>query len=131
MAHEAQVVTTSARPTAVVAQATTWEKFPSVWMLWLDQVYAFLKTSDMTRSGHNVMLYQDDVPNVEVGVEVTGPFSPAGPVTPSVLPAGEAAMTIHRGPYDLLNAAHQAIRAWCVANGRPITGCRWDLRRLA
>lgn len=36
-------------------------------------------------------------------------------------------MTTHRGPYDFLNAAHQAIRTWRAANGRPIAGCRWEI----
>ena len=76
MSHEVQVVTTSPRPTAVVARATTWAEFPSVWMQLLDQVYAFLKTSDVQQTGHNVMLYKDGVPNVEVGVEVSGAFEP-------------------------------------------------------
>ena len=44
------------------------------------------------------MLYKDDVPNVEVGVEVEGPFAADGSVVPSALPAGETAMIVHRGP---------------------------------
>ena len=93
----------------------------------LDQVNAFLKRGGATQDGHNVMLYKDRVPNVEVGVQVTGPFAPAGSVVPSTLPAGEAATTVHRGPYDRLDDAHQAIHAWCASNGRELAGPRWEV----
>ena len=35
-------------------------------------------------------------------------------------PAGEAAVVVHRGPYEKLAAGHQALRQWCAANGRTI-----------
>ena len=35
-------------------------------------------------------------------------------------PAGEAAVVVHRGPYEKLAAVHQALRQWCAANGRTI-----------
>ena len=78
--NEVRVVTTHARPTAVVARTTTWQEFPSLWMRLLDEVYAFLKNGGATQDGHNVMLYKDDIPNVEVGVQVSGPFAAAGAV---------------------------------------------------
>ena len=127
MSHEVQVVTTNPRPTAVVARSTTWPEFPSLWMQLLDQVYAFLKTSDVQQQGHNVMLYRDDVPNVEVGVEVSGRFPAAGDVVASTLPAGTAAMTTHIGPYDRLGDAHDAIHTWCAANGHTLAGPRWEI----
>jgi effector-binding domain-containing protein len=125
--HEVRVVTTQPRPTAVVACATTWEEFPSRWMQLLDQVYAFLKSGGATQDGHNIMLYKDDVPNVEVGVEVSGPFTSADPVVASVLPEGVAATTLHRGPYDRLGDAHRAIHTWCSTHGRALAGPRWEI----
>jgi effector-binding domain-containing protein len=127
VSNDVRVVTTSPRPTAIIARATTWAEFPSLWMPLLDQVYEFLQTSAIRQEGHNVMLYKDDVPNVEVGVEVSGPFESDGPVVASVLPAGEAAMTVHRGPYDRLDAAHNAIHEWCAAHGHELTRQRWEI----
>jgi effector-binding domain-containing protein len=122
-----RVVTTVERRTAVVARSTTWDEFPRVWRGMLDEVYAFLRQGEVRQEGHNVMLYRDDVPNVEVGVEVTGPFSATGRVVPSVLPACEAAMTVHRGPYDGLDRAHRTVRDWCERHGRALTGVRWEI----
>ena len=73
------------------------------------------------------MLYKDDVPNVEVGVEVTRSFSAPGPVVSSALPAGEVAMVVHRGAYERLDSAHRAVRRWCASNGRELAGPRWEV----
>lgn len=62
-------------PTAVVVAATTWAEFPKLWGPMLDKVWGFLRgdaPEGLYTRGHNIMLYQDDVPNVEVGVQVTG-----------------------------------------------------------
>jgi hypothetical protein len=75
------------------------------------------------------MLYKDDVPNVEVGVEVADSFAPSGRVVPSTLPAGRAARTVARGAPSLdgLTAAHHAFGAWCADSGLEPTGIRWEV----
>ena len=125
--YPVSVKTAVAQPTAVVAAATTWEEFPTLWRTLLDEVYAFVRAGGATQDGRNVMLYRDDVPNVEVGVQVTAPFEPAGRVVPSVLPGGEVASTVHRGPYDVLGEAHVALRAWCASHNHALTGIRWEI----
>jgi effector-binding domain-containing protein len=125
--YEVTLRTVPASPTAVVAAATTWDEFPKLWMSLLDEVYAFVRGGGATQTGHNVMLYRDDVPNVEVGVQVSGPFEPTGRVVPSALPAGEIATALHRGPYDALDEAHLAVRTWCAARGHALTGVRWEI----
>ena len=121
------------RPTIVVAEATTWREYPSRWRAMLDQVYAVVKPRGVAPAGggknrwQNVMLYKDDVPNVEVGVLAAGPFAPTGNVIASELPGGDVATTTHRGPYAELGAAHQAIHDWCEARGRRLAGPRWEI----
>ena len=127
MDYEVRVRTTAESPTAVVAEATTWEEFPALWRGLLDEVYAVLRDGDATQGGHNVMLFRDDVPNVEVGVQVEGTFAPAGRVIPSTLPGGRVATTVHRGPYGGLDAAHRAVHEWCAAHGHELTGTRWEI----
>ena len=127
MFYEVSVRMTAESPTAVVAQATTWDEFPALWRSLLDEVYGFLRSGGATQTGHNIMLFRDDVPNVEVGVQVAGTFDPSGRVVPSALPAGRVATTIHRGSYDGLDAAHRAIRARSAARGHELTGTRWEI----
>ncbi len=121
------------RPTAVVAQTTTWKEFPNVWGPLLDQVYRFVRsraelaTGDGTEQWQNVMLYKDDRPDVEVGVLVTGSFQAEGPVIASELPAGEVATATHRGDYAQLGISHNAVRDHVAAHGRELAGPRWEI----
>lgn len=126
-------VTVDPRPTAVIAQTTTWQEFPSLWGQLLDEVYGFVRgrsdlaTGDGAERWQNVMLYKDDRPDVEVGVLAAGPFEPHGRVNSSMLPGGEAATAIHRGDYAGLGATHDAIRAHVAACGRDLAGPRWEV----
>ena len=91
MTVDVTVTTVEPTPTAVVAAAATWAEFPKLWGPMLDQVWSFLRgdaPAGLYQHGHNIMLYQDDVPNVEVGVQVSRSFDPAGQVVASTLPGG-------------------------------------------
>jgi effector-binding domain-containing protein len=118
---------TPAQPTAVIAERTTWDAFPRLWGKLLDEVWAAVRLEDAITPNRNVMLYKDDVPNVEVGVEVTEPFQRAGRVISSSLPAGRVVMTTHRGSYKDLGSAHEAIIAWCSSHGAERVGPRWEI----
>jgi effector-binding domain-containing protein len=127
MDHVVERITVVSRPTAVVKAATTWPEFPSLWKTLLDEVWACLHAAGISRGCRNVMLYQDDVPHVEVGVELLVPCPLTGQVTASTLPAGQVAMTVHRGGYAGLASAHEAVVRWCAAQGLPLAGPRWEI----
>ena len=127
MGHEVTVVDVAARPTVVIVAATTWQEFPTLWKQLLDEVWTCLRAGGIHRGCRNVMLYRDDVPHVEVGVELNQPCPLTGRVVASSLPAGQAAMTVHRGPYTGLASAHQAVHHWCTANARALAGPRWEI----
>lgn len=127
MRHQVTVMDVAARPTAVVAATTTWQEFPTLWKELLDEVWTSLREGGIRRGCRNVMLYRDDVPHVEVGVELDQPCPLTGRVVTSSLPAGLAAMTVHRGPYAGLASAHQAVRDWCTAHARTPAGPRWEI----
>jgi effector-binding domain-containing protein len=123
---------TTGCPTAVVKTSTTWREFPTLWGTLLDDVWAFLRaTPGLRADGHNVMLYRNGLREgevaVEVGVQVTRSFEAAGRVVPSILPAGEAATTVHTGTPSEIGAAHDTVVAWCAAEGRQLTGLRWEI----
>lgn len=99
-------------------------------MLWpelLDEVWSCLRAGGVDRGARNVMLYLDDRPHVEVGVELLVPCALSGRVVASHLPEGEVATTIHRGAYTGLASAHEAVHDWCAAHGRHIAGPRWEI----
>src|ERR1700722_3153247 len=132
-AEPVRFVTVEAQRTAVVAQTTTWDEFPSLWGLMLGQVYEFVRphpelaTGDDEELWQNVMLYKDQRPDVEVGVLVSGPFQAEGPVMLSALPAGEVATATHRGDYAKLGVTHEAVRDYAAAHGRELAGLRWEI----
>ena len=123
------IVATSPTPTAVIRQSTTWERFPTLWGELLDEVWGHVRGAGV-QAGRNVMLYLDDVPTVEVGVELEGALAePSGRVVASALPEGRAATTVARGApsREGIAAAHGAVVGWCDANGHARTGVRWEV----
>src|ERR1700678_1937933 len=125
-----EVRTVEPVPTAVVMAATTWAEFPKAWGPMLDKVWGFLRANTpdgLYQRGHNIMLYKDDVPNVEVGVQVSGAFDPAGDVVPSALPGGLVATATHTGPIAGIGGTHQAVREWSEANGYRLAGPHWEI----
>ena len=127
VSYEVTVTDVTARPTAVVAAATTWQEFPSLWKELLDEVWACLRAGGIRGGCRNVMLYLDDVPHVEVGVELSRPCPLTGRVVASALPAGRAGVTVHRGSYAGLASAHRAVLDWCAAEGLAPAGPRWEI----
>ena len=132
MAYVVTVERTRECPTTVIKANTTWREFPRLWRPLLDEVWAFLgATPDLRADGHNVMLYRTGLPEVpvavEIGVQVTRPFEAAGRVVPSTLPVAEAATTVHKGAPASIGTAHDAVRAWCSAHGRDLTGVSWEI----
>ncbi len=63
----------------------------------------------------------------DFGVEVTRGFESAGEVYATETPAGEAAIAVHRGPYNRMSEAYDAIEKWMAANGRESAGNTWEI----
>jgi effector-binding domain-containing protein len=61
------------------------------------------------------------------GVEVTRTFKAAGEVYATETPAGEAAVVVHRGPYNRMNEANDAIRQWMAVSRRQSAGHSWEI----
>ena len=105
----------------------------AAWRPALDKVWAFIRgQSGLWTDGHNLFLYHH--PNepgapllCDFGVEVTRSFDSAGEVHATETPGGEAAVAMHRGRYDRVHEAHEAIAQWLVANGRQSAGLSWEI----
>ncbi len=105
----------------------------SAWKPALDKVWQFIRTQPGLRTdGHNIFLYhhpaQPGVPmQCDFGVEVTRAFETASEVHAIATPVGEVAVAVHRGPYDRMNEAHDAVRKWIAANQRESAGHSWEI----
>lgn len=59
---------------------------------------------------------------IEVCAPVREPFEDVGEARGARIPEAEVAWTIHRGPYDKVGAAYEALTAWIEEQGREIDG---------
>jgi effector-binding domain-containing protein len=122
-----------ARQLAAVRREVAPGSVGSAWRPALDKVWEFLRNHPGLRTdGHNVFLYQHPTqPGGQIlcdfGVEITRAIAAEGEVRAAETPAGDAAVAIHRGPYDRLHEAHDAIRKWMSANRRESAGYSWEI----
>jgi len=127
------VRTVHARKLAAVRREVEPGGVGSAWGPALDKVWEFIRSQPGLRTdGHNIFLYHHPTQPAgpilcDFGVEVTRTFEPAGEVYATETPVGEAAIAVHRGPYNRLNEAHDAIGKWMSANRRQSAGHSWEI----
>lgn len=71
--------------------------------------------------------YREKNLSVDFGVQIVRSFERKDEVHCVTTPAGEAVMTLHRGPYDKLLAAHAAIHEWCRNNNKSTGDFSWEI----
>jgi effector-binding domain-containing protein len=79
------------------------------------------------KGGRHVAVYWDGSIRLEVGVELSVPFTEQDGVVRSATPAGQAVWATHFGPYGRLGAAHEAIVQWSKANNHRLAGPSWEI----
>ena len=90
------------------------------------EVWSFARSARLPRPGRHVALYLADG-LVEVGAEVSQPFTGNERIHCSQLPGGKVATAVHFGPYGSLGNAHAAIREWCARQGHRFSGASWEI----
>jgi effector-binding domain-containing protein len=90
------------------------------------RVWTFARAAGLPRPGRHTALYLGD-DSVEVGAEVSAPFTGTEEFHCSQLPAGPTAHAVHFGPYGGLREAHTAVREWCAEHGHRPTGVVWEI----
>src|SRR5437660_7062359 len=116
----------SGRPLAVVRRRAASRELSKVVPDACGTVWNVMRAQQVAGAGRHVAVYLDGQINLEVGVELDGPFTGHGEVVASATPPGLVATTTHFGPYPLLHQAHEAIRRWCADNGHPMSGPNWE-----
>jgi len=105
----------------------------SAWGPAVGKVWDFIRSQPgLWTNGHNIFLYhhpkQPGAPILcDFGVEVTRTFETAGEVYATETPGGEAAVAVHRGPYNRMNEAYDAIEKWMAAMRRESVGLSWEI----
>ena len=101
----------------------------------LPKVFLHAQLRGIAIAGYPVTRYLETsvgLVTLETGMRVTahtGQWSAGegeGDVLAETLPGGPAAVTIHFGPYDQLQAAYAALEEWIAANGFHTAGAPWE-----
>jgi effector-binding domain-containing protein len=127
MSYDVGLAQVPSRPAAIVRRQATLQQLPKVVPESCGVVWNALKAHGVRGAGRHLAVYLDDQINLEVGVEMDGPFTGAGEVVASATPGGTVATTTHLGPYHLLGNAHHAIREWCQRHGHRMAGPNWEI----
>jgi effector-binding domain-containing protein len=130
MAYEIRVEHVEPRTIASVRRRATIPQLPAVVPPACGEVWDYIRAAGIEHPGRNLAVYRDGEEgqlDVEVGVEVAGPFTGDGTVSCSATPAGTVATTVHLGPYDRLGEAHEAIVRWCRDHHHDPAGPNWEL----
>lgn len=133
MTVSVEVHTVLPRKLAAVRRTVAPGEIGSAWGPATGEVWDFIRSQPgLWSDGHNVFLYHH--PNepggpiiCNFGVEVTNTFEATGEVYATETPSGEAAVAVHRGPYDRLNETYNAIDEWIAANRRESARHSWEI----
>jgi hypothetical protein len=111
MGYEVQLTDSKPITTAVIRGRVPTKELPKFVPAACGEVWSFIRSAGLPRPGRHVALYLNDG-FVEVGAEVSEPFTGNDRIHCSQLPAGRLVTTVHFGPYQRLSGAHAAIREW-------------------
>jgi hypothetical protein len=118
---------------AAVRREVTPGEVGSAWGPAVGKVWDFIRTQPgLWTDGHNIFVYhhsgQPGVPILcDFGVQVMRTFETAGEVYATATPSGEAAVAVHRGPYERMHETYDAIDTWMAANRRESAGHSWEI----
>ena len=134
MIYEIRVSAALPRPLAAVHHVVRSSEIPSVIQGLLGEVWQFLREQSVTSTGRNIAIYTgasdgqpDPLLDAVFGVEVHEVIPSSDRVVAAETPAGPLVSTVHWGRYDRLGEAHDAVQAWCRANGHRLSGTCWEV----
>ena len=133
MTVSVDVQTVHSRRLAAVRREIAADEVGSAWGPAVGKVWDFIRSQPgLWTDGHNIFVYHHEKDSggpllCDFGVEVSRAFEAAGEVHATETPGGEAAVAVHRGAYDRMNEAYDAIGEGMAANGRESAGHTWEI----
>jgi effector-binding domain-containing protein len=133
MTVSVKVQSVDPRRLAAVRRDVAPSEVGSAWGPAVGKVWDFIRSQPgLWTDGHNIFVYHQANPpggplQCDFGVEVTRAFEASGEVHATETPGGEAAVAVHRGAYDRIYEAYNAIEEWMAANGRESAGYTWEI----
>ena len=97
----------------------------------MDRLWEILKTVRTNHASsitgplmaiYHDMEYREKNVDVEVAVPINEEISLPDPIKVRNIPGETIASLIHKGPYETMDAAYQALMTWCESNGYELAG---------
>ena len=130
MSYECELVERPLQPTLYIRTRTTVQELPQR----LGQAYGaiaqYLAELGETPAGppyagyYNMDMQDLDV---EMGMPVSRALAGKGEIKAGQLPMGQAATTVHVGPYDAIEPAYNALMGWMAEQGHQGAGVAYEL----
>jgi effector-binding domain-containing protein len=95
----------------------------------LPRVHEYIADTDATPDGAPFTRYHrmsEAEWEVDAGIPVSEPVAGKDDIDATILPAGEVAKTVHRGAYEDIGEAHEAVADWIEQSDWQSSGARWD-----
>lgn len=133
MTFSVNLHTVRPRKLAAVRREIAPNEVGSAWGPAVGKVWDFIRSQPgLWTDGHNIFVYHhSNEPGAPIlcdfGVEVTRTFETAGEVYATETPEGDAAVAVHRGTYDRMNEAYNAIDEWIAEHRRESAGHSWEI----
>ncbi len=129
MSHEIKKRSVEATPFLFVRTKAKQEEIASALESSFGAVFQYATTNGIAFAGPPTARYANFGPGfitIEAGMPVAGDARGEGDIELGSLFGGEVATTIHKGPYDQLSEAHQAIESWLAENSEQAAGGPWE-----
>ncbi|MCA9689756.1 MAG: helix-turn-helix domain-containing protein [Myxococcales bacterium] len=129
MSHE--VITKTLTPAVFLYQRerVTLEQIGATLAKILPHVFGYATREQIPLAGPPICRYRDFGPayvTLEAGIPVGAGARAGDGVQVGELPGGEAAVTVHKGPYEQLREAHAAVDRWLSERGLEPAGPMWE-----
>ncbi len=97
----------------------------------LPAVFGFLKEKGIPPVSAPITLYhahdgQSKTMDLQAGFFIANAIEDSGEITCGELPAGDVAVALHRGPYEQLGQAHEAVAKWVSEQNRESSCPCWE-----
>jgi effector-binding domain-containing protein len=118
------------RPIAAIRVTTPPARLGEAFREVLPEVASYLERVGVSPAGPpfaRFFDYTEDEADLEAGFPVNEAVAGEGRVIAGELPGGTGATTVHVGPYEGLQQAHEAMGEWVLANGHDPGGPVWEV----
>lgn len=129
MSYEIKLLELPDQPALTVRTVTAVEKLPEFFGKAYGGIMAYLGSLKEQPAGMPFGAYYNmdmSALDVEAGFPVAKALPPSGEIKCTTIPGGKYVSTIHRGAYDTVEPAYNALNDWAKANGYELTGVAYE-----